>query len=227
MDERIPGASAPNPLIEIPLGKSRTDPPATPFTRAEVDAALVNPLRAIDVVLASPRRLAQNVETASELVPLVLLLLFSSALFALPFGFVLGLDAWWRIGVLYLGSTLICLPSLYVFSAYLGFGTSFPRVAVPALTIPAVAAIFTAGFAPILGFLRVTFDNSSTQIRWQQVGFALLWIALAAGIAQLWRCLRRPTMDTNVALFVLLWIAWHAVFLYVLVRMAHVLELAR
>jgi hypothetical protein len=227
MDERIPDAASQRPLTEIPLAKPRVDPPAEPFARADVDAALVNPLRAIDVVLASPRRLARNVESARELVRLTALLLLCSALFALPFGFVLGLDAWWRVGVLYLGSTLICLPSLYVFSAYLGFGTSFTRVAVLALTIPAVAAIFTAGFAPILGFLRITFDSSSTQIRWQHVGFALLWIALAAGILQLWRCLRRPVTDTNSALFVLLWIAWHAVFFYVLIRMAHVLELSR
>jgi hypothetical protein len=203
----------------------RRAPPAEPFERAAVTAAIANPLRAIDVVLASPARLSQNVERSTALVPLAILLLVCAALFALPFGFVFGVESWWRIGVLYLGSTLICLPSLYVFSAYLGFGTSLARVSVLALTIPAVAAIFTAGFAPILWFLRLTFDQDSKQIRWEQIGTVLLWIALLAGLVQLWRCLRRPTVDTAIALYTILWIAWHAVFLYVLTRMLHVLAL--
>jgi len=145
----------------------------------------------------------------------------------LPYGLVLGLDAWWRVAAFYLGSTLICLPSLFVFSAYLGFGATLSRTAVLALTIPAAAAVFTAGFAPILWFLQLTFDAEAKQIGWRDVSIVLLWISLAAGVVQLWRALRRPALDTNLVLYVLLWIAWHGVFLFVLARMGHLLGLSR
>lgn len=213
-------------FAEPPLIRRAPAPPPEPLSSDEVNAALSNPLRAIDVVLASPRRVAQNLETSQSLAPLALVFLGTAALFALPYGFVLGGDAWWRVTAFYLGSTLICLPSLFVFSAYLGFGAKLMRTAVLALTIPAAAALFTAGFAPILWFLQATFDAEAKQIGWRDVSNVLLWISLVAGVLQLWRSMRKPNVDAMGSLvFVLLWLAWHVVFLYVLARMGHVLGL--
>jgi hypothetical protein len=210
---------------EVPLFRRPETPPAEPLSEGEVRAALRNPLRAVDVVLASPKRVAKNLELSQALVPLAVLLLLTAAIFALPYGLVLGADAWWRVAAFYLGSTLVCLPSLFVFSAYLGFGVKLAHTAVLALTIPAAAALFTAGFAPILWFLQLTFDAEAKQIGWREVSNVLLWISLVAGVLQLWRSMRKPSVDTNAVLFVLLWIAWHVVFLYVLVRMGNVLGL--
>ncbi|MBL8857491.1 MAG: hypothetical protein JNL28_03170 [Planctomycetes bacterium] len=217
----VPGATLP------PLQRAVVPPPE-PLRADEVNAALSNPLRAIDVVLASPRRVAQNLETSTSLVTLAVVFLATAALFALPYGFVLGTDAWWRVTAFYLGSTLLCLPSLFVFSAYLGFGAKLTSTTVLALTIPASAALFTAGFAPILWFLQITFDSEAKQIGWRDVSNVLLWISLGAGVVQLWRSMRKPPVDTAGAfLFVLMWMAWHAVFFYVLARMGHVLGLVR
>lgn len=233
MDEPLPRPSpesAPPPrtsdVVEIPVPPQRPPPPPQePLAESEVATAFWNPVRAIDVVLASPGRLKENLAQSRGLTVLAVLMMITAALFALPFGFVMGVDAWWKIAVFYLGSTLICLPSLYVFSAYLGFGSSLSRIAVLALTIPASAAVFTAGFAPILAFVKHTFDVGSKQVSWQDVSVVLLWTSLFAGLVQLWRCLRTPSIDTHLVLFVILWIAWHGVFLFVLARMGHVLGL--
>lgn len=212
--------------IEFPAIQPKPPPPP-PLDPSAIQSAFTNPARAVDVVLASPDRVSQNLETHTALGSLAILFLLVAAVFALPYGFVLGLDAWWRVGAFYLGSTLICLPSLFVFSAYLGFGATLSRTAVLALTIPAAAAIFTAGFAPILWFLQLTFDVEAKQITWQHVSVVLLWVSLAAGVVQLWRSLRRPAIDTALVLYVLLWIAWHGVFFFVVARMGHLLGLTR
>jgi hypothetical protein len=94
-----------------------------------------------------------------------------------------------------------------------------------ALTIPAVAALFTFGFAPILGFLRATMDEHSKQISWRSISVVLLSSALFAGIGQLWRCmLSSEQMAARRPLWIVL-LGWHAVFLHVLLRMASVLGL--
>ena len=161
-------------------------------------------------------------------------LLLASVVGALPYGMVLGVAAFWRVAVLYLGSTLICLPSLHVFSSYLGLRVAPLQTVVLALTIPAVAAVFCAGFAPIVGFLRVTMDEAAGHLSRRAVSGVLLWFALAAGIAQLWRCAlagRRPVavdappVPFQEPLFLALILAWLGVFLYVLTRMGTVLSL--
>ncbi|MDZ4772566.1 MAG: hypothetical protein SGI72_05470 [Planctomycetota bacterium] len=47
------------PLQELPLIRPRRPPPP-PLAAATIDAALSNPIRAVDVVLASPERVSQN-----------------------------------------------------------------------------------------------------------------------------------------------------------------------
>lgn len=220
------GTTSPVPDLPHPVPK-RERVPVEPLDERTIHSAFVNPVVAVDVVLASPHRVSANLERKTALGTLAVLFLFAAALFALPYGFVLGLDAWWRVAAFYLGSTLICLPSLFVFSVYLGFGSTLSRTAVLALTIPAAAAIFTAGFAPILWFLQLTFDAEAKQIGWRDVSIVLLWVSLAAGLVQLWRSLRAPAIDTALVLYLMLWIAWHGVFLFVLARMGHLLGLTR
>lgn len=200
--------------------------PAEPHRDDEIRAALWNPLPAVDLVLAAPARLVADVERRTGLALLATVLLVGAAIFAIPYGLVLGLDAWWRVATLYLGSTLICLPSLHVFSAFLGLRVTFAQTCVLALTIPASAAIFACGFAPILGFLRFTFDPASKQVSWRDVSSVLLVVALVCGVVQLWRCLHAWTRADFRWFLPFVWIAWHVVYAHVLLRMASVLELA-
>lgn len=221
MNEQEPAAEVQAP-VALP-------PPAEPHSRAEVAAALAQPLRLLDLGLAVPERLAANLARRQVLGGLAASLLAAAILFALPYGLVYGPGSWWRIVPLYLGSTAICLPSLQVFSTYLGLRVSWAQTTVLALCIPAAAALFTFGFAPILGFLRLTMDEGGGQISWQAISRILLAVALVAGVGQLWRCaLRWQRRDGRGSPgFLVLVALWHAVLLYVLLRMADLLGLLR
>jgi hypothetical protein len=203
--------------------------PPLPFSLADITASWTRPLQLIDLVIAGPARIATNVERRESLWALVVALLLASTAFAVPYGCVIGADAWWsawwRIIVLYLGSTLICLPSLHVFSGYLGLRTSFAQILVLALTIPAVAAVFTFGFAPILGFLRATMDANSDVVSWRSISVTLLVFALIAGVGQLWRCFAASQGIASRFPFFVVLLAWHWVFVHVLLRMGSVLDL--
>lgn len=198
-----------------------------PFRPDELAAALARPVRVVDVVLAAPARLAANLERRESLGALAGVLLLAASAFAVPYGCVLAWSDWWKIIALYLGSTAICLPSLHVFATYVGVRASLGQIACLALTIPAVAALFTFGFAPILWFLRLTMDESARQVSWLTMSSALLTLAALAGVVQLARALAAWMRAEVQVLFVLVLLAWHAVFAYVLIRMGGVLGLGR
>jgi hypothetical protein len=180
--------------------------------------------RLVDVVLAAPERLAANVFRRHLLPRVVGLLAVVSLVAAVPYGCALGVHFWWRIPVLFLGSTLICLPSLHVFGSYLGMRLRLAQNVTLALTIPAVAAMFSLGFTPILAFLRWTITPDDSAATLDALAILLLVTALAAGVGQLWRCVASvPELIIRRGQFLL--VGWHAVFLYVVVRMARVLEL--
>jgi hypothetical protein len=216
--------SAP-PLPPVLFQQSVPKPEAEPRPKADLLAAIVNPLRAVDVVLATPSRSRSNVERNVALVELILLLVASSAIYAIPFGLVLGWEAWWKIGVLTLGSTLICLPSLHVFGAFIGLRTTPAQITALAMTLPAAAALFSAGFAPILAFLRATFDPSSDTVTWISLAKVLLGASLVAGGIQLARTVPRSRDERGTIALIFLIPAWLAVLAYVLVRMVRVLDL--
>ena len=199
--------------------------PALPLPAEFVSSALRNPLRAIDLTLAEPDRVGANVVAGVALGRIVAVLLLSSLLFAIPYGCVLSLREWWKIVALTLGSTVICLPALFVFSSYLGQRMRLEQILVLGLMIPAVAALFTLGFAPILAFLRATMSDSAMQVPWRSISNVLLSLAILAGIVQLWRTWRAAREAAPSDLFALVLLVWHAVFLYVMVRMGSVLHL--
>jgi len=205
-----------------PGGASRS---AEPHSDADIGAALYSPLRTVDLVLATPERVAANVDARLSLGRIALLFLAAGFVFTVPYSLVLGLGSWWRLTALYLGSTLICLPSLYVFTSYSGARTSLGQVGVLALLIPASSAIFTLGFAPILEFLHRTMDKDSDGVGWSSISTAMLGVSLAAGVLQLWRCFFEARRQPNPLILGLVLVVWHVVFVYVFVRMFTVLEL--
>lgn len=229
-DAPVPAEPRPDPEHSVPALPARPVPRATAQPREPHDAVFVGgaasrPLRAIDLVLATPERIGVNIEHGVALGRLAAIFGVAACLFAVPYGCVLGWTAWWKIPVLYLGSTLLCLPSLYVSSTYLGQRLRLEQILVLGFTIPAVAALFTFGFAPILGFLRFTMATGGAQVSWHTISNVLLAVAAAAGIAQLWRTWLASHGVARNALFPIVLLAWHAVFLHVLVRMGSVLQL--
>jgi hypothetical protein len=205
-------------------------PPAEPYGDEEIARSGARPDRLAALVLAAPERLAANIAAGRGLPRLLMLLLVASVLFAIPYGAVLGVRFSWRVAVLYLGSTLICFPALHVFCSYLGSRVSLGQNLTLALTIPAVAALFTFGFAPILGFLRFSIPESGrgpgASGEFGALSYLLLAVALFAGVGQLWRCLRAARELSPRPAYPLVLLCWHVVFLYVLVRMGEVLGLS-
>lgn len=197
-----------------------------PYEAVELERAWRRPLVVFDVVLSAPERIAASLGRERVLGPLLGVMLVAGAVFAIPYGLVHGPEAWWRIAALYVGSTVICLPSLHVFASYLGVRMRLEQTAVLALILPATAALFTFGFAPILAFLRATMAPAAGHVRWESLSVALLWLALFAGVGQLARAMAatRRSQGGGATLIVVL-IVWHGVFLYVLARMAEVLGL--
>ena len=213
------------PGLPEPLPRFAASPPNEPHSADFVAGALANPVRAIDLVLATPERVGANLVRASALGGLARVFLLASVLFAIPYGIVLAPESWWKIVVFYLGSTLICLPSLHVFASYLGQRLSLLQILVLALTVPAVAALFTFGFAPILAFLRLTMEGGSGQVPWRAISNLLLAVAALAGIVQQWRTLLAAKGAARSALFPLVLTFWHAVLVYVMARMGSLLGL--
>src|SRR5690349_9939285 len=115
-ESAVPDAPKPSPILPPLAPRSRPKPLDETF----ISSALTHPLRAIDLSLAEPDRVGANVVTGVAVARIAWVLLLTSLVFAIPYGCVLSLAAWWKVVALTLGSTLICLPSLYVFSSYLG-----------------------------------------------------------------------------------------------------------
>ncbi|HTF89719.1 MAG TPA: hypothetical protein VK843_14995 [Planctomycetota bacterium] len=211
---------------DVPLAIARAPRrPALPLDPEFVDSALTNPLRAIDLTLAEADRVGASVVAGVALSRIAFILLVTSLLFAIPYGCVLSLAGWWKVVALTLGSTVICLPSLFVFSSYLGQRMRLEQILVLGFTIPAVAALFSFGFAPIVAFLRATMSEGDTQVPWRSISNVLLALSVLAGVVQLWRTWLAARNAAPSNLFAMVLLVWHAVFLHVLWRMGTVLHL--
>ena len=201
--------------------RSTPRPAAIPFDRRELLDLVAYPARTASVVLAEPERMVATIDGRRHSFLLVSGLLVSSVLFTLPFGAVVDLSGAWRIAVLYVGSLLLCVPSLHVFSAYVGARTDFVQNLALGLWITAVVAMFTFGLFPILWFLDRT-SGESTRVTPQHLLITALSIAFLAGLGHGLRALlhlSRPPF-AKVLLF-----AWFLLLTYITGRMAQVLEL--
>ena len=204
---------------------ARVLPPAEPHSLEEIRRALGRPDLLVDLVLAAPRRLASDIASRANTGPVATLLAVASVAFAVPYGCVHGFGSWWRMVPLFLGTVAICFPSLHVFCSYLGLRVTLAQNLVLALTISAVAAIFSLGFAPILAFLRLTIDPGAHEVGWESLSVLLLAASLLAGIAQLWRCLRGWNGMATPRSFAIVLLFWHVMLIYIFARMGTVLGL--
>ncbi len=186
-------------------------------------SVFLRPMRMLEVVLSEQEKLARTIASGDNLVILVLGLLYATVLFSLPFGAVIGIERFWRVAVLLVGSLGICLPSLHVFGAYIGCRISIRQNLALGLVITCVAALFTFGFFPIVWFLDATIESESARVSVGHLGVVLLAFSVVAGIVHLIRCLRR--FHGLVAAYPLVIIFWQALFIFITYRMARLLDL--
>lgn len=197
------------------------EPESLPLGRAELLRLLVAPHRVVDVVLAGRRQIAASLAQEHDLAPLTALLLLTSVVAALPFGALLDGEGCWRVGLLLVGSLLVCFPSLHVFGALLGSRLSAAQSLALSLVLTCVAALFTLAFAPILWFLRATMGAGPSAVTPRQIGVLLLGAALLAGVFHLFRVLRADAALRRLAASSLvLLLLWLQLFLFVTHRMA-------
>ncbi|MEW6071751.1 MAG: hypothetical protein AB1726_04025 [Planctomycetota bacterium] len=197
--------------------------PRAPHPAGELRALFGRPHRTLAVVLAEPERLASTIAAGRNVVLLVGALLYTSVVFALPFGAVLGLERFWRVALLFVGSLAICFPSLQVFSSYVGCRMGVRQNLALGLVITCVGGVFTFGFFPVLWFLQATMSAESSTITPRHIAVVLLFLSLLAGIMHLYRCLRR--VEGLVRAYSVVITCWQLVFVFISYRMARLLDL--
>lgn len=203
-------------------------PEILPFGQRELTACVTRPHRMLDIVLGERLRLAANLRTGSDVMALVTVLLLCSVAFAVPFALIDGPERVAHIAMLFLGSVLLCYPSLQVFGSYLGVRMHPAQTFAIALVIPSAAALFTFGFAPIYWFLDFTMPSDGTEGMPNSGAITrvvLLVFSLLLALSHLNRCLfgdsNLKVLRDNWAL----WVGWQVLLVFLTYRMAETLDL--
>ena len=127
--------------------------------------------------------------------------------------------------VLFLGSVLLCFPSLQVFGSYLGVRMHPAQNLAIALVIPSAAALFTFGFAPIYWFLDFTMPVDAGTQGGTVTRVVLLVFSLLLALSHLNRCL---FADSNLKVLRenwALWVGWQVLLVFLTYRMAETLDM--
>lgn len=197
------------------------EPQVAPFGPGELAATATRPHRLLDVVLGERRRLAATLHGGDALPALLAALVACSLLGALPFAMVDGLDRAAHVAALFLGSVLLCYPSLQVFGAYLGVQLRPAQCLAIALVIPSAAALFTLGFAPIYWFLQWTMPAIDGE--WNLTRIVLLVLSLLLALSHVNRCLYADARLSPLRDSWALWAGWQLLVVFLTWRMAEAL----
>lgn len=200
---------------------------STPLSEAELRASFLRPDLAAALVLGSPDRVGRTLAGGLE-VGLLMALLTSLSLFAtIPYGAAsLPAASLWKVTALYTGSLLICLPSLHIFLQFVGITGGLLRNVSLSLVIPASAALFTFGFAPIIWFIDLTTAaGDESVVTPEGLSGMLLAIALLLGVVQMKRCLTSSNAVRDEGHFGAVTVVWVVLLLFIAWRMAGYLEL--
>src|SRR5262245_30794085 len=202
-----------------PTASAPPVPPPAAFAADELRRSVARPHAVLDIVLAERARLAATVLGRANLAPLLGLLLGSSIVFTVPFALVRAPAEPGHVAALFLGSTLICFPSLQVFSSYLGGRLTVAQNLVFALMVPAAAALFSLGFFPIQWFLEASMAPGGA-VGAHEIAIGLLAIALLLGISHLNRCLLADSAMHSLRSNWLLLLGWQSLLVFITYRMA-------
>jgi len=192
----------------------------SPFTDEEIRSFFI-PHKTIECVLGNEDRLMKTVDEGLGLSKIIAMLFLASVVFAIPYGAAPPARGLWKIAVLYTGSMMICLPSLFVFGQYLRLRLSLAETLVVSLLITSVSAMFTLGFFPIIWFIDYTTGPGEGDATVTGLSFTLLVISFVLGIAHMIRSLKASGrfVETSVPATISVWLFLLAFITY---RMASV-----
>jgi len=203
-----------------------TEPPvrATPFSDRELRLAAIRPHRIAEYVLGQKERLSKNVGEEQNLPFLVLLLTLCGIVSAVPYGAAPPVRGAWKIALLYMGSLVICFPSLFVFAQYLGLRLTLAQNAVLALIVGSVAGLFTFGFFPIIWFIDYT-TSSTASITSRHLSSVLLSVSFLLGSVHMLRYMNLSEDGVQSGWQRALVGCWVCLLAFITYRMASLLEL--
>jgi hypothetical protein len=166
----VPPQIAPRPpSIDLqPLGEN-------PAERERIS----NPMSAIDAILRQPRRVMYQLRQPGSggLVGLMLVVtILSCAIYGVVMGsFSMGIQLWAAPVKLACGlllSTLICLPSLYIFTCLSGSQARFGEICGLVAGLLMLLTLLLVGFAPVAWL----FSQSTNSLVWMGVLHLLFWL---------------------------------------------------
>jgi hypothetical protein len=187
-------------------------PPATKITPALPLEPMTGPVTLLSVIehlLKHPGRILHECQQGRLQVPARLLLstLISFSIFGLLLGSFSGGTQLWasplKVTLGIIAAVLICLPSLYIFSALDGLDARLSQISAVMLSAVALAGLLLLGFAPVIwvfststeslafmGFLGLIFWiiglyfgsrlllQAATSLGMQSTGFLKTWLAI-------------------------------------------------
>lgn len=199
-----PSEAAPEPVATLPAGANIT---------------LV-----VENLLKSPASLIKTIEEGKDSKNLIIKLLILIAIGFLIFGITLGSFSFgtqlWAaplktlIGITI--SSIICLPSLYIFSALTGTSLKLPEIAQGIAASIALMAALLLGFTPVLW----VFSQSTTSEAFFGTLVIITWIiALTFGIGFLLKMLKQSGIDKPAPIYI-----WIGIFTLVTLQMSTTLR---
>ncbi len=167
-----PQYSSPPPL------KRRPEPGDTEEERVPI----TNPIAAIEAVLRQPRRLMYQMRQPGS-GPVVGYMILVTVICALVYGVVVGSfsmhEQLWRAPVKVAGgllfSTVICLPSLYIFACLSGSQARLVEVIGMVAGMLMLTTILLVGFAPVAWI----FSQSTESVNWMGTLHLIFWFIAA------------------------------------------------
>ena len=208
----------------VPAAAAAVPVPALAFDALELRRSLVRPHTILEIVLAERGRLVATVCKHSNLTVLVAVMVATSIAFTVPFALVRGPRQAADIAALFLGSTLLCFPSLQVFSSYLGVRATVAQNLALTLLVPSAAALFCFGFFPIYWFLDATMAEGSA-VSAGAIAIGLLTVSLVLGLAHLNRCLLVDSALSGLRSSWPLLVGWQSLLVFITYRMAVALQI--
>lgn len=208
-------------------------PPATPASSPYARPALgddpaervpvTNPIAAIEAILRQPRRLMYSLRQPGA-GGLIFGMLFTAIVCSLIYGAVVGSfsghEQWWaspvKISVGLLISTLICLPSLYIFACLSGSQARLAEMFGLVVGLLMLMTLLLVGFAPVAWL----FSQSTESIVWMGVLHLAFWlVATIFGLRFLNAGFSHSNARSNAGLN-----TWIIIFMLVLLQMSTALR---
>ena len=223
----LPPSSQPSPTPPAFPQSTRLAPAPAHNWKLEPIEGTINFASVIENLLRAPGRILHEAGGGASRVPLLLLVI---SVFCLGvFGFLLGtfsggIQYWAAPAKIVLGvlaATLICLPSLYIFSALGGVDARLAHIVALAIAAIALTALLLLGFAPVLwvfsqsteslsfmGTLALAFwmislifgmrmlHAAATAMRARSPGYLTIWIMIFVVVTLQMSTAMRPIIGT-------------------------------